>query len=687
MNIAKINVLYKTKKEIKQKLTSLDDLFVMIRGEKYQKQCNKLRYALNSYPNIAGMKLEETAALPQIQFGMGEKYTGYVLLTFKAHDGWINNIRFLAEGLPQTLMCFVGASANSLKVVVAFTLPDGTLPELEQDVDYFHQHAYFTCAKFYEAELGTKCQRIVPKADACCRMSVDELVYLNDKPLAMTIQQPHEGIEKKIKRELHFRMNRTSYKASRETGIIPGYERQHMAMAKFQSIFLNIINNAADMDMDEIVTELAKDCQRNGLEEEFSIKRLMIHAPYCNYDYIVRNCFRNVYDTSAPKSDCAIPKATIELERLRTFLAVRYAFRRNIITGDSEYMQRDSFIFNWFPITKEALNTMTINAMAEGIDAWDKDIKRFIESSFTEDYDPIAEWLTYLPEWDGEDRIDKFASRVNTDNEDWIGNYHTWFLGMVSQWMHKNTMHGNSLVPMLIGAQGDGKSTFCRMIIPDEQQIYYTDRVDFTKKDEAVKALSRFILINIDEYDSISKRQTAFLKYMLQTVDVKYRNLYESITQQHRRYATFIATTNNPQPLVDETGSRRYMCIKVTGKIDTKTAVNYEQMYAQAIAEIKSGAKAYFNNEDERKMQLSNNDFQQFDCVDEIFSEIFHRPQKGEKSLRLTATEIVQEMKKKYRNIAVNNSNIMRVGHILNRQRYNMIRGNARRYDVAMNNK
>lgn len=125
-----------------------------------------------------------------------------------------------------------------------------------------------------------------------------------------------------------------------------------MAMAKFQSIFLNIINNAADMDMDEIVTELAKDCQRNGLEEEFCIKRLMIHAPYCNYDYIVRNCFRNVYDTSAPKSDCAIPKATIELERLRTFLAVRYAFRRNIITGDCEYMQRDSFIFNWFPKPK-----------------------------------------------------------------------------------------------------------------------------------------------------------------------------------------------------------------------------------------------------------------------------------------------------------------------------------------------
>ena len=214
-------------------------------------------------------------------------------------------------------------------------------------------------------------------------------------------------------------------------------------------------------------------------------------------------------------------------------------------------------------------------------------------------------------------------------------------------------MHGNSLVPLLVGEQGDGKSTFCRMIIPEEQQIYYTDRVDFTKKEVAVKALSRFILINIDEYDSISKRQTAFLKYMLQAVDVKFRNLYESITQQHKRYAAFIGTTNNPQPLIDYTGSRRYMCIRVKERIDTSTAVNYEQMYAQAVEEIKSGARTYFDNEAEHQIQLANADFLQIDCMDDIFFEMFHRPAKEEKAMRLTATEIVQKMKTKYRNISI----------------------------------
>ena len=61
MERSKINVLYKTKKEIKQKMMNLDDLFVMILGEKYQKKCNKLRYALNSYTSIAGKKYADMA--------------------------------------------------------------------------------------------------------------------------------------------------------------------------------------------------------------------------------------------------------------------------------------------------------------------------------------------------------------------------------------------------------------------------------------------------------------------------------------------------------------------------------------------------------------------------------------------------------------------------------------------------
>jgi hypothetical protein len=71
--------------------------------------------------------------------------------------------------------------------------------------------------------------------------------------------------------------------------------------------------------------------------------------------------------------------------------------------------------------------------------------------------------------------------------------------------------------------------------------------------------------------------------------------------------------------------------------------------------------------------------------MDDIFFEMFHRPAKEEKAMRLTATEIVQKMKTKYRNISINNSNIMRVGHILMRNKFKLTRGKSRRYDIATN--
>jgi hypothetical protein len=108
-------------------------------------------------------------------------------------------------------------------------------------------------------------------------------------------------------------------------------------------------------------------------------------------------------------------------------------------------------------------------------------------------------------------------------------------------------------------------------------------------------------------------------------------------------------------------------------------------MYAQAVEEIKSGARTYFDNETEHKIQIDNADFLQIDCMDDIFFEMFHRPSKDEKALRLTATEIVQRMKMKYHNISINNSNIMRVGHIVTRNKFKLTRGKSRRYDVATN--
>ena len=127
-------------------------------------------------------------------------------------------------------------------------------------------------------------------------------------------------------------------------------------------------------------------------------------------------------------------------------------------------------------------------------------------------------------------------------------------------------LHGNATVPLIIGAQGDGKSTFCRMILPEELRTYYTDRIDFTNRNEAEKALTRFALINLDEYDSMTKRQNAFLKHILQKADVKTHQLYMRASSSEQALCRLHpAPTNDPTPLTDLTGSRRFMCVQTSG--------------------------------------------------------------------------------------------------------------------------
>ena len=77
---------------------------------------------------------------------------------------------------------------------------------------------------------------------------------------------------------------------------------------------------------------------------------------------------------------------------------------------------------------------------------------------------------------------------------------------MVSQWQSDvYNMYGAQMVLMLVGDQGTRKSSFMRMLLPRELMPYYIDRIDFVNKKEALRALSRFLLINIDEYDQVSK--------------------------------------------------------------------------------------------------------------------------------------------------------------------------------------
>ena len=73
-----------------------------------------------------------------------KRYNGIVLVEVNRLSGLAEaeHVKSKAALLPQTYAALVGSSGKSVKIWVRFSLPDGTLPETEEQASLFHAQAY-----------------------------------------------------------------------------------------------------------------------------------------------------------------------------------------------------------------------------------------------------------------------------------------------------------------------------------------------------------------------------------------------------------------------------------------------------------------------------------------------------------------------------------------------------------------
>ena len=641
---------------------SAEEWSELLRGNKYEQAVATLRKAVALCDSRQEGELAGVRALPDVRLCAGDDYRGVVVLTLPVAGAvsW-QQLRKSVALLPQTLLAFRGSSGRTLKVVCRATLPDSSLPESADDGRLFRQHALALAARFYEGQTGIRA--LIGDGGRRCRMSHDPEAYFNEYATAFVLEQPTEPLAMSLRRK-------TAATPLLPNDCLPGYDERKMQMVRFQFCYAEVMaQNHQEIDL--MVEELARHTMKNGLEAEFCLRRLVRMSQYRDYEVLLRQTFRNVYGMCyqrpqlLERKEDAVPYFTLHMELLKQFMKARYLLRRNLITDGVEYIARGEMVADWQPLDRHALATITMEALSEGIEAWDKDVKRYVDSTWVADYDPIVDFLNQLPRWDGRDHITALAQCVPTNNEHWPHDFAVWLRAMVAQWLRRNGQYGNAMVPLLIGAQGDGKSTFCRLLLPEALRDYYTDRIDFANRNSAEQMLTRFCLINIDEYDSLSARQNAFLKHILQKSDIKMRKLYDSQVQCRQRYATFIGTTNDPTPLTDTTGSRRFLCIRTMGVIDTHSPIDYDQLYAQVVHELRDGLPTHFTKAEEKRIQQQNAAFQQFDSLQEVFSELFHLPQKGEAVMHLSAIQLLGRMRQHSPAVRIDDSAVKRLSRML----------------------
>lgn len=339
------------------------------------------------------------------------------------------------------------------------------------------------------------------------------------------------------------------------------------------------------------------------------------------------------------------------------FLTDNYLFRRNILNGKVEYLilttkQTDNQSV-WRTLTPEALNSIVRKAKQEQItkNSPKTDIQEVIYSDATPVYDPISEFLMHLPKWDGQNHLAKLFSRLPGISSEQLDFLVIWFRSAVAHWLQKDKLHANESVPTLIGSQGCGKSTFIARLLPPELQEYYLDHLNLSNKFDKEMALTNNLLVNLDELDAIRPSQQAALKQTLSKIKVNGRTIYGSSQQDRPRYASFVATTNNPHPLSDVTGSRRFICIEIPDGqyIDNAGEIDYEQLYAQLVYEVNElKAPYWFTNEQVARIQELNQNYTDEKDITEIVEACFRKPNEGEKVKAMNCTQMLELISKEY---------------------------------------
>ena len=369
------------------------------------------------------------------------------------------------------------------------------------------------------------------------------------------------------------------------------------------------------------------------------------------------------------KEEVKKAKSSSLMQEVTAFLTSRYRFRFNVLTEETEVADVANItnIENNLPdahlryakVDERWMNTLSMEAIETGIDCWDRDIQRFVRSRRISEYHPFTAYFEQLPEWDGKDRVSALARRVS-DNPVWVNGFHRWMLGLSAQWMQfrsdannanraNSINRANSVAPLLVSSrQGLGKSTFCRLLMPDALKAYYTESYDLSSPASAEAKLAACGLINLDEFDKLSASKMPLLKNLMQASALNIRKAYKRSASALPRIASFIGTSNREDLLVDRTGSRRFLCVSLEHAIDCVTPVEHEQLYAQLKAELLSGERSWFNKEEEQAIQQHNALFYKHIPEEEVFRLCFRfatQEDHPQEVLTLSATQLFERMK------------------------------------------
>lgn len=283
------------------------------------------------------------------------------------------------------------------------------------------------------------------------------------------------------------------------------------------------------------------------------------------------------------------------MKMLKQWLSMRYKFHRNEVTGYYEVCSRDVIkgkFHRWTRMDDNIENSLWIEMEEDGLQTQQPRLHSLINSDFSEKYNPLLDYLTALPEWDGKtDYIQMLADRIHIANTD--GAHHTqedfryffkkWFVAMVVTWV-TDTVVGQTIL-IFVGKGGLFKTTFFDKLLPKILHDYFINEstASYTDKD-FMEAMASKALMCLDEFETAFGKNLSAFKSCVTKLFFSIRRPYDKYRTELPHRAAMCGTSNSVQ-IISEEENRRYspwLIESIDSPIDHP--IDYLHVYAQAVA-------------------------------------------------------------------------------------------------------
>ena len=213
----------------------------------------------------------------------------------------------------------------------------------------------------------------------------------------------------------------------------------------------------------------------------------------------------------------------------------------------------------------------------------------------TREVDPFVDWLEGLPEWDGTERVGdslRLAGFEVADGTDPGLLEHvsrSTFLAAVARAYRPGVKYDE--MPILISAQGIGKSGFYELSLPAEyQDAWYSDQIDlYGSSKEKLEASAGRVIVEAAELAGMYRKDVEKLKAWLSSRnDNTVRAAYARTPESRPRRFVVVGTTNDLHALPpDPSGNRRFPPVQLLGGSRQAVAEWWDQNRDQVWAEAR----------------------------------------------------------------------------------------------------